>query len=180
MAGRSRSPKTGKSHRLETTDVPQSELADNSPDQKSAVSEFTQGAMDLYAQEGFQCRAFRDEQRNVTLGFLAHGFFADAWSSQILFREVRAAYAALAKREQRSIQPGSQFAEYALAQRRSLDRDLASHLSYWHGKLEDMPPSRLPYDHHKDTGRRGRSYFFVDPQTAWRGWWRSRRPTGCR
>ena len=40
--------------------------------------------------------------------------------------------------------------------------DLASHLTYWHGKLRDMPRSRLPYDHETETGRRGRSFFFVD------------------
>ena len=152
--------------RLETVDVLQSALADNSLDQKSAVSEFTQGTINLYVQESFQCRAFRDEQGNVTLGFLAHGFFADAWSSQILFREVRAAYAALANREKFNFNPALQFADYALAQRRSLDRDLESHLSYWRGKLEPMPRSRLPYDRQTETGRRGRSYFFVDEDSV--------------
>ena len=138
-------------------------LADNSLDQKSAVSEFTQGAMDLYAQEGFQCRAFRDEQGNVTLGFLAHGFFADAWSSQMLFREVRAAYAALANREKLNFNPALQFADYALAQRRSLDRDLDRRICpIGTGNWSPCPGPGFPMTITKQTGRRGRSYFFVD------------------
>jgi hypothetical protein len=151
---------------IEMVDVLQSELTDNQPDRKSAVSEFTQGPMDLYAQDGFRCRAFRDENRNVTLGFLAHGFFSDAWSSQLLFREVRAAYAALRDRETAIFKPALQFTEYAQAQRHSLDRDLPSHMAYWHQKLKDMPVSRLPYDHQKEEGRRGRSYFFLDSEVA--------------
>jgi non-ribosomal peptide synthetase component F len=40
---------------------------------------------------------------------------------------------------------------------------LASHLAYWHGRLKDMPPSRLPYDRDGDQARRGRSFFFTGP-----------------
>jgi len=157
---------TWKVSAIEVVDVLQKELTDNQPDRKSAVSEFTQGSMDLYAQDGFRCRAFRDENRNVTLGFLAHGFLSDAWSSQILFREVRAVYAGLRDREPAILKPALQFTRYAQVQRNSLDKDLPSHLAYWHGKLKDMPGSRLPYDHHKEEGRRGRSFFFLDSDVA--------------
>jgi hypothetical protein len=154
--------------RLEVTDVLQSELADMRPGQNSAVSAFTQGALDLYAQDGFRCQAFRDENRNVSLGFLAHGFFADAWSSQILFQEVRAAYDALKSGTVAAFKPAPSYAQYALAQKQSLNRDLSSHLAFWHAKLKDMPPSRLPYDLEADTRRRGRSFFFTGPQTLGR------------
>ncbi|MEO7054319.1 MAG: condensation domain-containing protein [Rhizomicrobium sp.] len=147
---------------LEITDVLQSELADVRPGQTSAVSAFTQGAMDLYAQDGFRCHAFRDEIGDVTLGLLAHGFFADAWSSQILFREIHAVRDALEKGASAGLQPAPQYAQYALAQRQSFDGDLSSRLAYWQGKLKDMPPSRLPYDRDADVGRRGRSFFFLD------------------
>ena len=153
-----------KTSRLEVTDVLESEIADVRPGQKSAVGAFTQGVIDLYAQDGFRCHAFRDENSNVTLGFLAHGFFADAWSSNILVREIRAAFDALGSGTPVSFKPVVSYAEYALAQRRSLDRNLYSHLNFWHGTIGNMPPSRLPYDRDDNTGKRGRSFFFVDPQ----------------
>lgn len=153
-----------KTKHLEVTDVLQSELADVRPGQKSAVGAFTQGALDLYAQDGFRCHVFRDEHRNVTLGLLAHGFFADSWSSQILFQEIRAVREALKTGTPAQLGPVSQYAQYALAQRRSLNRDLTSHLAHWRGRLKDVPPSRLPYDRDADQTRRGRSFFFTGPQ----------------
>lgn len=153
-----------KVERLDVSDVLQSELADVRPGQKSDVGAFSQGVLDLYAQDGFRCRAFRDEHQNITLGLLAHGFFADSWSSQILFREIRAAHEALKAGTPARLGPVSQYAQYALAQRRSLDRDLTSHLAHWHGRLKDMPPSRLPYDRDGDQTRRGRSFFFTGPE----------------
>ena len=150
-----------KAARLEMVDIVKSDLLDDRPGRKSPIGEFTQSPVDRYAQEGFRCRAFRDEDRNVTLGFLAHGFFSDAWSSQVLLRDIRAVHTALQERRDAALVPAQQYAEYALAQRRSLAGNLRSHLAYWHGKLKDMPPSRLPHDRKLEDGRRGRSYFFV-------------------
>ena len=73
---------------------------------QSPVSEFTKSAMDLYAQDGFHVRAFRDEKGKVTLGFLAHGFFSDAWSSQVLLKEFRAVRAALENGGKPALAPG--------------------------------------------------------------------------
>jgi hypothetical protein len=154
--------------RLDVTDVLQSELSDLRPGGKSEVSAFSQGMLDLYAQDGFRCRAFRDEKGNVTLGLLAHGFFADSWSSQILFREIRAVYEALKAGTPAQLPPVSQYAQYALAQRRSLDHGLTAHLTYWNGRLKDMPPSRLPYDRDGDQTRRGRAFFFTGVETVTR------------
>jgi hypothetical protein len=151
-----------KSFGIEMVDIHQSDLTEDRPGRTSPISEFTQIAMDLYAQDAFHCRAFRDEDGDVTLGFLAHGFFSDAWSSQLLFREIRAIYAALQNRQAANLNPVLQYNDYAQAQRRSLGRNLASHLGYWRRKLADMPPAGLPYDHQESEGRRGRSYFFVD------------------
>ena len=146
---------------LEVVDVLRQDLLDDRPGIKSAVNDFTQLPIDLYAQDGFHCRAFRDENGEVTLGFLAHGFFSDAWSSQLLFREVRTAYSALRKGETPALEPARQYSVYAQTQRHSLARNLPAHLSYWHGRLADIPPFRLPHDANERTGQRGRSYFFV-------------------
>jgi Condensation domain len=158
-----------KTRSLAVANVRKEDLTDDRPGRKSAVSEFTQKSIDLYAQDGFQCQAFRDEDGHVTLGFLAHGFLSDAWSSQLLFREIRAVHSALRDRHPASLEPvTAQYRDYARSQRRSLDRDLDSHLAYWHGKLRDMPPAQLPGDHRGTTGRRGRSYFFIDNETVTR------------
>ncbi len=158
-----------KTRSLEVANVRKEDLTDDRPGRKSAVSEFIQKSIDLYAQDGFQCQAFRDEDGHVTLGFLAHGFLSDAWSSQLLFREIRALHAALGNRRPISLDPvTAQYRDYARSQRRSLDRDLDSHLAYWHRKLRDMPPARLPGDHGGTTGRRGRRYFFIDNQIVTR------------
>jgi hypothetical protein len=155
-----------KASTIEMVDILQRDLADDRPDHKSAVSAFTQAPMDLYKQDGFHCRAFRDEKQNVTLGFHAHGFFSDAWSSQLLLHEVRGALAALTARQPASFKPAAQYGEYARDQRRSLARNLDSHLTFWHRKLRDLPPSQLPYDHRREAGRRGRCYFFIEDEIA--------------
>ncbi|HXS05450.1 MAG TPA: condensation domain-containing protein [Rhizomicrobium sp.] len=146
---------------LELIDVQKRDLLDDRPGNKSAVSEFTQSVLDLYAQEGFLCRAFRDEDQNVSLGFVAHGYFSDAWSSQVILRELRSACAALKMGQAPAFAPVQQYTQYALAQRRSLARDLGTHLSYWQQKFQSMSPAPLPYDQSGANGPRGRSYFFL-------------------
>src|SRR5215469_3524819 len=152
----------GKIFRLDISDIKRRELDDDYPDDPaSPVGQFLKSTMDLCAQGGFLARAFRDEHRDITMGFLAHGFFSDAWSSQILLRDFRALYSALKNGEELGLEPAEQYIGYAQAQRCSLDADLAAHLAFWQKKLSAMPPVPLPYDHQKNTGRRGRSYFFI-------------------
>ena len=146
---------------LDLVAIRKRELLDDRPGVNSAIGDFTQLPTNLYAQEGFHCRAFRDEQGEVTLGFLAHGFYSDAWSSQVLFREVRAAYAALRTGTKADFVSARQYVDYARTQRSSLVRGLGTHLSYWQERLREMPAARLPRDHAGSGGGRGRSYFFV-------------------
>jgi hypothetical protein len=141
-------------------DIRKTDIAENRPGgRKSAVSEFTEAPIDLLSETGFRCRAFRDETGAVTLGMVAHGFFSDAWSSQVLRREILAHYAAAG--ESAHLAPAGQYADYARAQRCSLDRGLSSHLTYWRDRLESAPPLQLPRDHERQTGRRGRSFFLI-------------------
>ena len=77
--------------RIPVAGILRRQLAEDRPDAPpSPIGEFTKENMDLYAQDGFRVRAFCDENNDVTLGFLAHGFFSDAWSSQILLKDFRA------------------------------------------------------------------------------------------
>ena len=114
---------------LDLVTIHKRELLEDRPGVKSAVGDFTQLPTNLYTQEGFHCRAFRDEHGEVTLGFLAHGFYSDAWSSQVLFREVRAAHAALLAGTKAGFTPARQYLDYARTQRGSLARGLGAQLS---------------------------------------------------
>ena len=138
------------------------QLEEDRPDAPpSPIGEFTKGTMDLYAQDGFRVAAFRDETGDVTLGFLAHGFFSDAWSSQVLLKDFRAFHPALTGGGKAALPPAGSFLEYARTQRHALDKDLPARLSFWRKKLDGMPAARLPYDHQTGANRRGRSYFFL-------------------
>ena len=155
-----------KASRLALARVRREELTDSQPGQTSAVSAFTQGQLDLYAQDGFRCHAFQDENGEVTLGVLAHGFFADAWSSQTLLREIRAVQAALENGTKVQLPPVHQYANYAQSVRTALNEGLYCHLDYWLDRLKNIPPARLPQDRDGDTERRGRSFFFLQRDIA--------------
>jgi hypothetical protein len=153
--------------RIPLLDILRRQLEEDRPDAPpSPIGEFTKGEMDLYAQDGFRVAAFRDETGDVTLGFLAHGFFSDAWSSQVLLKDFRARHSALKDGEDAALPPAGSFVEYAENQRRALDRDLPAHLSFWQKKIGSLSPARLPhdrqtYDQRMGANRRGRSYFFI-------------------
>lgn len=152
--------------RLETTKIRRAELMESPSGQAPAIAAFTQAKLDLYNQDGFRCHAFLDEDGEVTLGILAHGFFADAWSSQTLLREIRAVQSDLAGATVGALPPARQYADYAREVRTSLNEGLSTQLGYWLNKLASMPPADLPRDRDGDTERRGRSFFFLAQETA--------------
>jgi hypothetical protein len=152
--------------RLEVSRVRREELTDSRPGHLSAAGAFAQGTPDLYAQDGFRCHGFRDETGEITLGLLAHGFFADAWSAQLLLREIRAAYAALETRSALCLPPVLQYADYARSVLTALGAGLQSHLGHWHRVLKGAAPADLPCDRDGDTSRRGRSFFFLKRDLA--------------
>jgi hypothetical protein len=114
--------------------------------------------IELMEQPGFRARAYADEDGNLTLAILMHHYFGDAWSSQILRRELEGIFAG------QTLPPvESQYSDYALFQRRGLDKSLTRHLTYWHGYLRDAPPSRLPYDvEHAGGDMLGRVRFLLE------------------
>lgn len=147
---------------LKLVDIKRRELDDDRPsDPHSPVNQFTGGAMDLYARDGFRAQAFRDEDGNVTMGFLAHGFFSDAWSSQLLLNDFRAIHAALKDSGTVKLAPAASYIEYAQSQRHALAANLPAHLSFWRDKLGGVPRACLPYEHPERDAGRGRSYFFI-------------------
>jgi len=151
-----------KTSRIPLVEILRRQLEEDRPDAPpSPIGEFTKESMDLFAQDGFRACAFRDEDGGVTLGFLAHGFYSDAWSSQVLLQDFRAFHSALKDGTSPTLTGTASYVEYAESQRRALDKDLPVRLSFWRRKLSDIPPAALPYDHQTGANRRGRSYFFI-------------------
>jgi hypothetical protein len=156
-----------KTSRIPVAEILRRQLEEDRPDAPpSPIGEFTKGSMDLFAQDGLRTSAFRDEDGGVTLGFLAHGFYSDAWSSQILLQDFRAFHSALKDGTSPALADAASYIEYAESQRRALDKDLPARLSFWRRKLSVIQAAALPYDHQtydRQTGvsRRGRSYFFI-------------------
>jgi amino acid adenylation domain-containing protein len=78
-----------------------------------------------------------------------HHAMGDGWSLGILFRELSAAYAALARGEAPALPPVPlQYADFAAWQREHLAGErLDRELAYWRGRLEGAPPLlELPSD----------------------------------
>jgi hypothetical protein len=133
--------------------------------QASALSEFFGTPIQLFEEMGFSCRTFQDEDENVTLGILMHHYFGDAWSSQIMRREIETAQAAITRRAVPELPPVAQYSEYALSQRRFLAKDLPTQLGYWHQRLASARPAALPFDSNDDSSRLGRAAFSVPVET---------------
>ena len=151
-----------KTSRIPLVEILRRQLEEDRPDAPpSPIGEFTKASMDLFAQDGFRACAFRDEDGGVTLGFLAHGFYSDAWSSQVLLQDFRAFHSALKDGANPALADAASYVEYAESQRRALDKDLPARLSFWRGKLSGIPPAILPHDHQTGLNKRGRSYFFI-------------------
>ncbi len=128
---------------------------------RGPVSDFFKAPFNLLEQPGIRFHAFADESGDVTLAALVHHYFGDAWSAQVLRRELLALYAAAVKGEAASLPSVAQYSEYALAQRQALAKHLPDHLAYWHDRLAGMPPLKLPFDGPPDDSRRDRVLFAV-------------------
>jgi hypothetical protein len=128
----------------------------------SPLTEFFRAPINLLEQTGFRCRAFRDEDGHVSLGVLMHHYFGDAWSSQIIRREIETVYAAHVRGEAADLPAVAQYSDYALFQRQGLEKHLARTLDYWHRKLIDAPPSQPPFDQRGDKAFLGRAHFLIE------------------
>ncbi len=160
-------PEPVKAPELAIIDVPRATIAahrEGGP--ASPLSDFIDTPVRLTGESGFRSSLFRDEEGNITLGLMLHHYFGDGWSSQVLRREIAAAYAALKEAKTPEFPSAPQYADYALAQRQALATSLETRLSYWRGRLEKTPPLKLPYDHVRDTNRMGRLYFGIAEEVS--------------
>ncbi|WP_327043998.1 condensation domain-containing protein [Microbispora sp. NBC_01189] len=83
------------------------------------------------------------------LSVTLHHIVTDAWSSEVLFGELWAAYAARLRGEPTGLPPlPVQYADYALWEERHLDEVTRRSAAYWTERLAGAPETLdLPYDH---------------------------------
>ena len=75
--------------------VPKSDIAAQREGRVSpTLAAFFSAPIDLFEQPGFRAQVFMDEDGDVSLGILMHHYYGDAWSSQIVRREIVALHAA--------------------------------------------------------------------------------------
>jgi len=129
-----------------------------------ALAPFFAAPIELFEQPGFRCRAFRDEDGEVSLGIVMHHYYGDAWSSQIVRREIMAFDTSQLGYSPALSPPVAQYSEYGLFQRRGLQKSLIRQLTYWRRTLSEMQPARLPYESQAEAGMLGRVYFLVEEQ----------------
>jgi amino acid adenylation domain-containing protein/non-ribosomal peptide synthase protein (TIGR01720 family) len=76
-----------------------------------------------------------------------HHIITDAWSTGIFASELAAIYTALSRGTQPLLQsPRVQYRDFALWQRKSVERDIENLRAYWTKRLEGLPPLELPTD----------------------------------
>jgi amino acid adenylation domain-containing protein len=106
--------------------------------------------IDLAQPPLLRARLVRVGREEHVLLLSIHHIVSDAWSFQVVFREVAALYGALcAGAAPRLPEPSIQYADFAVWQRGALDEAaLAPHLAYWRTELAGAPAAlELPQDH---------------------------------
>ena len=87
-----------------------------------------------------RARLLRIADRDHMLAVTAHHIVSDAWSRRVLLRELAATYALAAGGRQPDLQPlPIQYADYAVWQRRRLEREGGRLLDHWRERLASAP-----------------------------------------
>jgi amino acid adenylation domain-containing protein len=100
-----------------------------------------------------RCALLQLDAEDYVLVLTMHHIVCDGWSMDVLFRELRAIYAAFVTRRPSPLPPlPIQYADYAAWQRERLTgAPLERLLGYWKDKLADLPALDLPIDHPRPT-----------------------------
>ena len=118
-----------------------------------------------------RARLLRLDADEHVLLLTLHHVVVDAWSLEILFRELSALYAAELEGRDAGLPPlPVQYADYAVWQRQRLDGDaLEGELAYWRGRLQGAATLALPTDrpHPAVQSFRGATHPFALPREAW-------------
>ena len=160
------------------------------PAESSSISEVDLAALPAARREGEMARLGREDaglpfdlgarpvrQALVRLGDGEHALFLtlhhiafDAWSEEILLRELSALYAAALAGEPAALpEPPIQYADFAAWQRAWPDGVLAEQLAYWSGRLAGLATLEIPTDRSRppvQTFRGGRVPLALPPADA--------------
>ncbi len=125
---------------------------------KDAPQEFLEKEVrrpfDLSKDLMIRCTVARLADNESTMLLVLHHIAADAWSMEVLFQELAAAYEAFRNgREPELKELPIQYADYATWQREKLQGDLLKReIDYWKHQLTDAPTNLdLPTDHARST-----------------------------
>ncbi|MFL5384338.1 MAG: amino acid adenylation domain-containing protein, partial [Longimicrobiaceae bacterium] len=116
---------------------------------RAIVHEHSWRPFDLEHGPVFRALLVRLSENDHLFALNLHHAMGDGWSFGILFRELSAAYAALACGVEPALPPAAlQYGDYAAWQREHLAGErLERELAYWRGRLEGAPPLlELPAD----------------------------------
>jgi len=135
-----------------------------------AIQELSNQPFDLEHGPLFRYRLFKLADDHHVFVQNLHHIVTDGWSSGVVNRDIVAAYQALLRGGDPTFdRPGSNYADFARAQREQLRGDsLAAELAYWTQKLTDLPTLELPADRHRPpvpTRAAGSAVAYFDPET---------------
>ena len=156
--------------------LPVTDLSGVSADQREARAkalsdEESRAVFDLEAGPLLRARLLRMEADDHRLLLTLHHIVVDAWSLEILFREMAALYAAALEGRDAALPPlPVQYADYAGWQRERLGGPaLDGELAYWRARLDGAATLALPTDrpHPAVQSFRGATHPFALPRATW-------------
>jgi amino acid adenylation domain-containing protein len=115
------------------------------------AAELTQAPFDLAVGPLLRAALIRTGFSASVFVFVIHHIISDAWSLEIIFRELGVLYAdALAQRPPSLPPIAMQYVDYTVWQRRWLEGDIIhGQLDYWRRQLADLPTLNFPTDHRR-------------------------------
>lgn len=123
--------------------------ANDQVDIQARIEETLHLPFDLSTDHMLRGKLLNRGKEGYVLILVLHHIASDAWSGNILIREMVDLYLArVAGQKSRLNSLPIQYADYALWQRRYLnDEQLEKQLTYWEDKLQGLKPLDLPLDH---------------------------------
>src|SRR5262249_19099115 len=96
----------------------------------------------------FKCRVIRLAAKSHVLVITMHHIVSDAWSTELMFSELRALYGAFVEGVESGLDElAIQYADYSVWQRQWFTREeMDTQLDYWKGQLAGIQAVELPAD----------------------------------
>lgn len=132
------------------------ERLDQDQNQDAVIAAVARRPFDLEAGPPMRVALLRLGTHDAVLCIVLHHIVADAWSLDVLMRELAECYAAAREgREPRLDELPMQYRQHAVADRERNDTEGAAHLAYWSERLAGVPALDLPSDRPRPRRWRG-------------------------